>query len=353
MSLRNTCHDYENLYTEFEHIYIKNKTTSTINENNDLIFIENNIHEAILNNEPIEDKLNIIICISNPCLYKKRYELANKFINTMEKNKDVNLYVVELIYNNQTFHVTNKDNPKHLQLETSTEPLWIKENLLNLGTKLLPKNWKAVAFCDADIEFDNPRFAIDVLKILNGSRDVIQMHSHCIDLDDNSNAMSIFSSFGYQYTMKRPYTRIGSINFYHPGYTIAMTRNAYEKIDGLYQLSILGAGDHNMFLSFVGKGITSLSNDVTDEYKASILDFEHKCKGLLIGYTPGIIRHFFHGSKKNRHYSERWKILITHKYNPYTHITFNSNGLMIPSENCPKELLNDIKLYFQSRNEDE
>ena len=40
----------------------------------------NDIKLAIKNNEPIEEKLNIIIIISNPCLYKRRYILINEFI---------------------------------------------------------------------------------------------------------------------------------------------------------------------------------------------------------------------------------------------------------------------------------
>ena len=35
----------------------------------------NPIKEAILNNEPIEEKLHVIIVVSNPCLYIKRYKL--------------------------------------------------------------------------------------------------------------------------------------------------------------------------------------------------------------------------------------------------------------------------------------
>lgn len=31
--------------------------------------------DAIVNNEPIEDKLNVIIVISNPCEYARRYIL--------------------------------------------------------------------------------------------------------------------------------------------------------------------------------------------------------------------------------------------------------------------------------------
>lgn len=83
------------------------------------------------------------------------------------------------------------------------------------------------------------------------------------------------------------------------------------------------------------------------------MTFQKKACGLRLGYCPGVIRHYFHGSKKNRGYSTRWQILVKHQYSPYKHITFNSDGLLIPTKECPQELLKDIHDYFWARNEDE
>ena len=116
----------------------------------------NDIKYAIKNNDPIENKLNVIIVISNPCLYATRYILLKEFVKRIEEEEDhVNLFVVELAYANQKFLVTDKKNKRHLQLRTDI-PIWHKENLVNLGVKyLLPKNWKAFAWIDADVEFES------------------------------------------------------------------------------------------------------------------------------------------------------------------------------------------------------
>ena len=45
----------------------------------------NDIKYAIANNDPIEDKLNVIIVVSNPCLYAKRYILMKQFMKRFEK----------------------------------------------------------------------------------------------------------------------------------------------------------------------------------------------------------------------------------------------------------------------------
>jgi len=338
-------------------LLVKNLTSSVTKpvEIDNIIYIENDINEAIKNNNTIEDKLHLIICVSNPCQFIRRYILCNEFIKRIEKDfvNDIILYVVELCYNNQEFQVTEKDNPRHLQLRTNTSALWSKENMWNLGVKLLPTNYKAVAFSDCDIEFTNLHFAKDILKILNGCRDILHMHSHCLDLNLDKKPMSIFSSFGYQYSNTQPYSR-NTIHFFHPGFTVCFTRKAFEQIGGVYQQSILGAGDHNLFLCLIGNGIKSLHPDVSDGYKKSIIEFEKKCKGLRLGsHQSNIIKHFFHGSKLNRQYAQRWQVLIKHQYDPYKHITIDHQGLQIPSKECPEEMLKEIMLYFSERNEDE
>ena len=47
----------------------------------------NEIKEAIINNNPIESKLHVIIVVSNPCLYARRYILAKEFIKRMALSK--------------------------------------------------------------------------------------------------------------------------------------------------------------------------------------------------------------------------------------------------------------------------
>jgi hypothetical protein len=323
-------------------------------EIDDIKYCENEIKSAINNNEPIEDKLHIIIVISNPCQYATRYLLAREFVRRMELDEsNVELYIVELAYNDQQFYVTEKNNKKHLQIRTKTAPLWHKENMINLGVKyLLPKKWKAFAWIDADVEFENVSWALDTLKILNGCKDVVQLFSHCVDMDKEKLTMKVFNSFGYQYTKKNRYLGQGE-NYWHPGYAYACTRKAYEKMRGLFEVAVLGSGDNIMALSFINKGLKAVNELSTDGYKQTISDFQARCANLRIGYVPGVIRHYFHGSKKNRKYTERWEILIKHNFDPLEHVTFDKFGLMIPSPRCPRELLDDIMNYFKERNEDE
>jgi len=313
--------------------------------------IRNEMKEAIHHNEPIEGQLHVVMVISNPCQYARRYILGREFIQRMELEPHVVLYIVELCFEGQSFCVTKSNHPRHLQLRTDTQPLWHKESMINVGIKkLLPTSWKAVAWVDADLEFESASWALDTLKILNGCCDIVQLFSHCSDLDQHENPMRIFQGFGFQYCKKKAYSNQG-LHLWHPGFAWAMTRRAYEKAGGLYEHSILGSGDHNMALSLIGNGSKSISEHSSEGYRQSVQSYQSRLSPLRLGYVPGVIRHYFHGSKQNRKYTERWQILVKHQYDPDKHTTYDKNGLVIPYK-CP-ELLDDILQYFRERNEDE
>jgi hypothetical protein len=322
-------------------------------EIDDINYKVNDIKYSIINNDPIEEKLNVIIVLSNPCLYAKRYILLKEFVKRIEEEEEnVELFIVEMIYPKQRFIITSPTNKNHLQLKTDT-PIWHKENMVNLGVKyLLPKSYKAFAWIDADIEFENTTWATDTLKILNGSKDIIQLFSHAIDMSDRNTNLNIFNSFGYSFNKNKTYTT-NYKDFWHPGFAWAITRRAYEKIGGLYDIGVLGSGDNIMALSFINKVESTMNPEYSEGYKNSMIEFQKKANKLRIGYTPGVIRHHYHGSKANRNYIERWKILIKHQYCPINHLTYDKKGILIPTNAFSEEFKYDIMQYFRDRKEDE
>jgi len=321
-------------------------------EIDNIYYKTNDIKYAIANNDPIEAKLNVIIVISNPCLYAKRYILMREFVKRFEEEEDyVNLFVVELIYTGQRFIVTDKNNKHHLQIKTDV-PIWHKENMINLGVKyLLPQNYKAFAWIDADVEFESNTWALDTLKILNGCKDVVQVFSHCLDMDPKQNNLNIFNSLGYSFTKGKAYKP--KTDYWHPGFAWAMTRKAYEKIGGIYDKGVLGSGDHIMALAFINKVEYATVANYSDDYKNSMFEYQKTAKHLRIGYTPGVIRHHYHGTKANRKYCERWQILVKHGYSPLKHLTTDASGILIPTEEFTEAFKFDIMNYFKERKEDD
>ena len=307
----------------------------------------NRVRDTLKHNEPIDQVLHVIMVVSNPCNFQRRYELAKQFICRMTQEDNVLLYIVELCYKDQPFVLTTP-GPRHLQLRTDV-PLWHKENMINCGVKLLPESWKAMAWIDADIEFESHTWAMDTLKILNGYADIVQLFSHAVDMDKNELTMSVSNSAGYQYEKGNLPTQ--GINYWHPGYAWACTRKAYEKMGGLYENAILGSGDNIMMFSLLGHVEKALHEKSDPLYRKDTLDFQEKARHLRFSYVPGVIRHYYHGAKVNRKYRERWMILVEHHYHPGFLIK-NEQGLLVPHE-CPLKLLEDIYQYFKDRNEDD
>lgn len=350
--IKNGLKDIKNVSKEPSKESSKEKKLPTFTKKQD------NTRKRIQTNPKIDDVIHCLIMISNPCLYKKRYKLARDFMS--KSYPGMRLYLVEILYKNQVPGIADPTNPRHLIINTDTSPLWHKENAINIGIeKLLPKNWKAMAWIDADIEFENVHWAIDTLKLLNDKDSsgaviptVCQLFSHALDLNVQQDPMTVFQGYAYQYYNGYPYGRQG-LFFWHPGYAWACNREAYNKMGSLYDLSILGSGDTNMAMSLTGRCQASYNKDIDEDYKQSIQDYQERCKGISLCYTPGIIRHFYHGSKANRKYVDRWMILVKYGYSPTKHVKKNSDGLIVPTELCPRGLIDDIMKYFEERNEDE
>jgi len=333
-------------------VYIEdNQDKIELIENNFNIKSNNNlILKALKKNELIDNTLHIITVISNICEFRRRWDLMNQFIERTQQYDNIKLYIVELAYGNKDFKITSANNPSHLQLRTEYA-LWHKENMINLGIrKLLPADWKAVAWIDGDIEFENPNWVIDTLKVLT-EFDIVQLFTTCFDLDENEIPMSIWQSFGYKYCHGEKFSHIRGINYWHTGYAWACTKKYYEKVGGLYDKGILGSGDYIMCQGYFFKPV--FGNYSLEFFKNSVVSYITNLSDIKIGYIPTNIKHYFHGSKVNRKYVERNSILIKYNYNPDIHIQYNEEGVLIPTFNMPKEFLIDIYNYFNERNEDE
>ena len=126
--------------------------------------------------------LYVVTCISNPVRYKTRYDLYRKFAKHMADSPNVELYTTEMAFGNRAFEITERDNPRHIQVRSFYE-LWHKENMLNLAIQRLPEDWEYVAWIDADILFNRPDWAQETVEqvpapaeVLARLRDFAQAH---------------------------------------------------------------------------------------------------------------------------------------------------------------------------------
>jgi hypothetical protein len=292
--------------------------------------------------------LYVIAVVSNPAMYARRYQLFNEFCERINKENQVKLITVELQQGCRPF-VTNST----IKLRTEHE-IWHKENLINIGVRHLPANWKYMAWIDSDLEFQNKNWVKDTIEQLQ-CYSVVQLFSHAIDLGYKNETLQVHTGFGYQYVngveWKDP--KYGGV-FHHPGYAWAITRDAYDNIGGLIEFAILGSADNHMALAFIGKVDCTINRNLNHHYKLLCKIFQERCEKFIkrnIGYVNGTILHYFHSCKKNRKYVERWQILVENDFDPLRDIIKDSSDLW-RLEGSKYKLRDDIKLYFRQRNED-
>ena len=300
----------------------------------------------------IENSILHVVCvISNPCNYRRRVQLFNEFSERMLRTEGIIMYVVEMAYGDQEHTVTQSGNPNHLQLRTEI-PLWHKENMINLGIKyLLPKDWKYVAWIDADIEFLSPDWALNAVKILQNF-DIMQLFYESSDLNYDGKPKGLHRSFCSKYCLGKKFEYSTGLDYWHPGYAWACTREFYDKVNGLYEVSILGSGDYILSQCLLsragGIGLHGIKMKIK-EYIARL----GSVKDVKVGFLPVKIRHYYHGTRKNRKYAERNDVLRKYNFDPDLDLIKDEIGILIPSEHMCIQFREDIMSYFQERNEDD
>lgn len=286
--------------------------------------------------------LNVIAVYYNYCNYKSRHQVSKKFIDKYQYHPNINLYLIELAYEEKEFVLTDKNNKNHLQLRTKN-PLWHKENLINIGiNKLLPENWNSIAWIDCNIEFENDDFIEKTLEKLQ-QYDFVQMFS-TIKYKNSDNQIDTYYSFMYNNDLSSK-----------PGGAWACTKIGYDKIGKLFDKSLcesdcILAHALKFKKSYYKKNNNNKNNkylDCVSNYVDNIIK-----NNITVSYVNNIIIYFWHGNQENRNYHIfRKKMIIDLQYDPDSFF-YDSDGVLIPNDNCDIQILDYIKKYFYDRKED-
>ena len=312
------------------------------------------INELQTDNNDDSKYLYVILPYFNYCASKSRKQLFMNFINKYKNIPGLRICIAEAKLNNAHFELPQSLSNIYMHIGiTTADYIWIKETLINNIINKLPSTWKYVAWIDADITFLNTNWIYDTIKQLQ-TYDIIQMFQTCINMGPNGEAFKIDKSFGYMHnTSKFPWRKDHKYGFWHPGYAWACTKYAYTSMNRLIDFGILGSGDHHMALALVGKVNLSYPGNIHENYKNNLIKFENKCKqfNLKLGYINGSIIHHWHGRLEDRKYQERWTILTSNNYDPYTDIYYTNEGYVQLSQKG-KRFNQLLQNYFSERNED-
>jgi hypothetical protein len=311
--------------------------------------------------------IHVIVSLFNPSGYESRYLRINQFAEYINKFTNAVLWIAEGAHPGQDFVATQADNPHHLQVQLD-QWIWHKESLLNALAKRLPDDGNPIAWIDGDILFARPDWVEATLKALE-TNDIVQMFSECQELTDQYTLLKGNLRRGMVYAVQNgghlhydgpcAYPRPGPITTVigHCGYAWAMTRDAWNKLDGLLDHAIVGSSDYQMATAWLGNVSATIPTGASEGYKKAIFDYQDKVKALKlkVGYVPGIALHLWHGKRKDRGFEWRDTILTRNAYNPATDLKHDANGivrLVDDGSGRAAVMLEQIKNYFGSRKED-
>ena len=318
--------------------------------------ISDHIVNQINRHDLVSDStLHVVAVVSNPARYHSRYRLFREFAAKMRQTANVKLHVVELAFGDRHHEVASGDGvDSELRLRSSHE-LWHKENMINLGVeRLLPRDWKYMAWVDADVAFNNDNWALETIHQLQHYQ-VVQPWSECLDLGPYGNVMSTFASFC---SLVQRGVRIQAYSgepyqYGHSGFAWACTRTFWENARGLIDWAILGSGDHHMAWAMLNQVDRSLHQQMPEPFKRKAREWQalayRQTHGNL-GYVPGFISHGFHGPKARRRYRERWDIFVKWAFDPDKDLRRDDQGLLYVVGKPGLE--EDIRRYMRGRHED-
>jgi hypothetical protein len=294
-----------------------------------------------------DETLYIIVPYFNFIGFETRRQLFIQFISEIQFKKGIKILVVEM------------DGPaplpslkvwKHVHAPM-TNYIWVKENLINFGSKFIPETWKYLSWVDADISFLNSNWVEDTITCLQ-FYDLVQLFQSGINLGPNGQCVKVDKGFGYMHSASgTQFTKTDKYGYWHPGYGWACTRKWWLTVGGLIDWAILGSADRHMAMAMIGLVDISAPITIHTNYKKLLDEFQIRCEDLKLGYVQGTIVHHWHGSLENRKYKERWKILTDNKFDPKTDIQVNEHGLIEYTESG-KRIENEIEKYFIDRKED-
>jgi len=114
-----------------------------------------------------------------------------------------------------------------------------------------------------------------------------------------------------------------------PGLCWAARKDILEKIGGLLDFSIMGAGDKYMAYSFAN--ILEMCYILVDgTYKDAIMEWQKRVASIIQGkidYVGGKVYHYWHGSKQNKQYVQREIMLKEYGFDPKRDCMKSKEGL--------------------------
>lgn len=185
--------------------------------------------------------------------------------------------------------------------------LWLKECLWNAGARLTDADH--LIFLDADVVFSSTAWLDRTMRVLRDC-DITQPYTEArwldrdgrLDITKTAAAVALASD------------DVPKMNRYHPGFAWAMTRDAFNRLGGVYDRNACGGNDSSLFFAlsrspgamshieyFGRRQDRTVKSPSWQAYRANA-----QRQQLRYGVVPGVtVTHLWHGDRRDRQYQTR------------------------------------------------
>lgn len=283
-----------------------------------------------------QSKQDMAIClvVFNPS--KTKRILMNYFYtkNQFDLQK-LPVFTIELVYKGRCHEI-----PDAIHV-SSNSVMFHKENLYRVLETKIPKKYKKLAFLDCDILFNDLSWYTKTSKLLD-EYDVVQPfeNAHWMDLTYTQVELSRRTVL----EMKKPVWDFS----YHPGFAWCMTRDWYN-YSGFFDHAVSGSGDTLSSAAWLKKRFPANFQSLPKSLRHEYSKFLNKSCPKITSLKGVDIFHLYHGSRSNRQYSVRHKML---------EVTQDITQLLIKNSDDvfewkdPKKWNPLFLEYFESRQDD-
>lgn len=236
--------------------------------------------------------------------------------------------------------------PRWLQVvATQGQVMMQKERLLNMAEQLVPDEYKALIWVDADVIFESPDWFKMTARALDVAP-VVQPFAACRWLSREGLPIMQLAGIGAQ---PEKLHRCQA----HPGFAMAARRSLWRAAGGLYDSMVVGNGDvgfASAVLHDAGCAHVQMSPEMATHFELWRAGVKKWLKTGTMHHVPGIASHLWHGDIGQRRYAERNGMLLA--LDPALHLTRGSNGLMTWTDKAPWALRYGVRNHFGGRKED-
>lgn len=297
------------------------------------------------------DDLAIVTCHFNFGNFDTGRRNLLRFVRQMERD-GVRVYGVEAHFEDERPLTAHLPGWRQIAL-TSRQALWHKETLLNIAVnELVPSHIDNLIFMDADLWYDTPGWAEKVVGGLK-LQPVVQPFETAVWTGRDGHEVRHKSS-----------SAVAGLHDWagHCGFAWAMRRDVFNNIGGLFDLGVLGGGDHMLAFACLYENpmeemlkleiLSTVTLDMGGSAKQLYADWAAKVYSWTsgeLGWINANLYHEWHGDLIHRQYHDRGRILSGLQLE--RDLERLPNGTWSWSPYCDPNRMTAVRNYFLNRQE--